>query len=217
MPNLTRIMEERTQAELAYRELSHRILIMEIAPRDRIKEQYWSKKLQVNRAAIRESLTRLLGEGSVCQGERGGYFASEMTELEIHELREVREILETAAFCLACDRATQQQIREIKETCDDFANFVKKGYFTGAREADLRFHHLLMAAAGNPRLAQLYQKSHIPLFQRRTSRLTNNLEDFMQTEKEHRLILRSLEKRDKKAGVQYLKDHFARGEQEAVS
>jgi len=212
-----RSMEERTQAELAYKELSHRILVLEIPPNDRIIEQFWSKKLAVNRAAIRESLTRLLGEGLVHQGERGGYFVSEMTQREIHELREVREILETAAYSLACDRAAGKQIKDIEETCDDFANFVKKGYFTGAHEADLRFHHLLIAASGNARLAQLYQRSHIPLFQRRASQMRTHLEDFVQTEKEHRMVLEALKERDKEAGIRHLKEHFSRGEQEAIS
>jgi DNA-binding GntR family transcriptional regulator len=209
-------MEERTQAELAYKELSHRILVLEIAPNDRIIEQFWSKKLEVNRAAIRESLTRLLGEGLVYQGERGGYFASEMKQSEIRELREVREILETAAFALACERATSKQVKEIEETCDDFANFVKKGYFTGAHEADLRFHHLLMAASGNTRLAQLYQRSHIPLFHRRATQSRAPLEDFVQTEREHRLIVEALRNKDKKMGIQYLKEHFNRGEKDAL-
>lgn len=210
-------MEERTQAELAYKELSHRILIMEIPPNERIVEQFWSKTLKVNRAAIRESLTRLLGEGLVYQGKRGGYFASELTESEIHELREVREILETAAFSLACDRATAKQIKEIEETCNDFANFVKKGYFTGAHEADLRFHHLLMSASGNSRLLQLYQRSHIQLFQRRASQARANIEEFSETEKEHRLVVEALKKRDRKAGTDHLRNHFNRGEREAVS
>jgi DNA-binding GntR family transcriptional regulator len=210
-------MEERTQAELAYKELSHRILIMEIPPNERIVEQFWSKRLEVNRAAIRESLTRLLGEGLVYQGKRGGYFVSEMTESEIHELREVREILETAAFSLACDRATTKQIKEIEETCNDFANFVKKGYFTGAHEADLRFHHLLISASGNSRLVQLYERSHIPLFQRRASQARSNIEEFSETEREHRLVVEALKKRDRKAGIDYLKNHFNRGEREAVS
>jgi DNA-binding GntR family transcriptional regulator len=208
---------ERTQAELAYKELSHRILILEIAPNDRIVEQFWSKKLQVNRSAIREALTRLLGEGLVHQGERGGFFASELTEAEIHEIREVREVLETAAFTLACERASAKQIKEIEETCNDFASFVKKGYFTGAHEADLRFHHLLIAASGNARLAQLYQKAHIPLFQRKAAQARIPIEDFIQTEKEHRLILEALRKRDKKLGVQYLKNHFNRGEKESLA
>ena len=208
---------ERTQAELAYQELSHRILILEIAPNDRIVEQFWAKKLQVNRSAVRESLTRLLGEGLVYQGERGGFFVSEMTDAEIHEIREVREILETAAFTLACERAAAKQVKEIEETCNDFASFVKKGYFTGAHEADLRFHHLLIAASGNARLAQLYQKAHIPLFQRKAAQARIPIEDFVQTEKEHRLILEALRRRDKKLGVQYLKSHFNRGERESLA
>ena len=209
-------MEERTQAELAYKELSHRILIQEIAPNERIKEQFWSQQLKVNRAAIRESLTRLLGEGVLRQGERGGYFVAEMTKDEIHEIRELREILETAAFALACDRATVKQIKEIEETCDDFGNFVKKNYLTAAHEADLRFHQLLISASKNARLAQLYNRSHIPLFQRR-SQTSAHLEDFIQTEKEHRKILEALKRKDKKAGVQFLREHFSRGEKDALS
>ena len=210
-------MEERTQAESAYKELSHRILTQEIAPNERIKEQFWSQQLRVNRAAIRESLTRLLGEGVLRQGERGGYFVAEMTNEEIHEIRELREILETAAFTLACDRATPKQIKEIEETCDDFASFVKKNYLSAAHEADLRFHQLLISASKNARLAQLYHRSHIPLFQRRAAQTSAHLEDFIQTEKEHRRILEALRRKDKKAGVQFLKEHFNRGEKDALS
>lgn len=210
-------MEERTQAEMAYKELSHRILILEIPPNERITEQFWSQKLGVNRAAVRESLTRLLGEGVVYQGERGGYFVSEMSEQEIHELREVREVLETAAFSLACKRVTNKQIKEIEETCDDFSTFVKKGYLVGAHEADLRFHRLLISAAGNARLEQLYQKSHIPLFHRRAAQNQSRLEDFHQTDTEHRAILKDLKSRNVKAGLRHLHEHFNRGEKEAVS
>jgi DNA-binding GntR family transcriptional regulator len=209
-------MAERTQAELAYNELSHRILILEIPPNERIVEELWGEKLGVNRSAIREALTRLLGEGLVRQGERGGFFVSEMSDADIHEIRELREILETAAFNLACDRATPQQVKEIAETVDDFSSFVKKAYYTAAHEADLRFHHLLVSASGNVRLAQLYERSRIPLFQRKVARARAHPEDFELTEKEHRAILDALRKRDKKRGVEHLLAHFNRGERDAL-
>ncbi len=208
---------ERTQAELAYQELSHRILIFEIAPNERIVEQTWATKLQVNRAAIRESLTRLLGEGLVYQGQRGGFFVSEMSDEELHQVREVREILETGALALACERASARQVKDLEDTVDDFANFVKKGYFTGAHEADFRFHQLLVAASGNQRLIQLYQRSHIPLFQRKAALIRAPLEDFIQTEREHRLVVDALKKKDIKAGVDALREHFNRGEKDALS
>jgi DNA-binding GntR family transcriptional regulator len=209
-------MAERTQADTAYRELSQRILILEIPPDERIVEEFWSDKLGLNRSAIREALTRLLGEGLLRRGARGGFFVSEMTDAEIREVREVREIFETAAFSLACDRATSQQLAAIRETVEDFASFVKKGYFTAAHEADLRFHQLLIAASGNERLAHLYEKSRIPLFQRKAARARSHPEDFELTEKEHRSILDALKKRDKKRGIEQLRAHFNRGERDAL-
>jgi DNA-binding GntR family transcriptional regulator len=201
-------MPERTQSEIAYAELRHRIQILEIAPNDRIREEFWSEKLKVNRSAIRETLTRLLGEGLVYQGERGGFFVSEMTTEELRELREVREILETAALALACERAQPKQLADLEEACDDFASFVRKAYFMAAHEADLRFHKLLIAAANNGRLAMLYERSHVPLFHRKVTRARIELDDFIRTEKEHRAILDSLRRKDKKEGVQRLRDHF---------
>ena len=201
-------MAEQTQGEIAYSELKHRIHNLEIAPNDRIREEFWSQKLGVNRSALRESLTRLLGEGLVYSGERGGFFVAEMTEEEIHELREVREIIETAALGLACERATSRQLKELEETCDDYGSFVKKGYFAAAHEADLRFHRLLVAASSNSRLVQVYERSHMPLFHRKVTRARVDLDDFVRTEKEHRAILEAIRKKDRRAGIQHLKDHF---------
>lgn len=209
-------MVQRTQAEAAYQQLSHRIMILEIPPDERIVEEFWAQKLGVNRSGIREALTRLLGEGLVRQGERGGFFVNEMSDEEIHHVREVREILESAAFELACERASDQQIQSLAETCDDFTSFIKKGYFTAAHEADLRFHHLLMAASGNPRLSLLYERSRIPLFHRKVTRTRSHPEEFNLTDKEHRGILDALKHRDKKRGVEQLLAHFKRGERDAL-
>ncbi len=44
--------------------------------------------------AVREALTRLLGENLVVFGEKGGYFVKSMTPNDIKEIRELRELLE---------------------------------------------------------------------------------------------------------------------------
>src|ERR1051325_1713259 len=121
-------MNEPTQTETAFKELRHRILILDLAPNERLKEEVWAAKLGVSRAAIRESLTRLLGEGLVYPGKRGGYFVTEMNQQDVREVRELRDILETAAFELACARATPRQVKEIVATCDDFAHMVGKSF-----------------------------------------------------------------------------------------
>lgn len=200
-----------TQAETAYHELRRRILILELKPNERLKEEAWAERLNVSRAAIRESLTRLLGAGLVYSGERGGYFVTEMTAQDVQEIRELREILETAAFRLACTRATAQQFKEILETCEDFTHMVKKGYTTGACEVDLRFHHLLVSASGNSRIVQSYQNSNIPLFHMQLGRSSEFMNDLAQTEAEHRAIAEALKRKEAIKGVKLLRAHFNRG------
>ncbi|MBM3854008.1 MAG: GntR family transcriptional regulator, partial [Verrucomicrobia bacterium] len=145
-------MASQLQSAQAYAEIRRRILILEIRPDDRLKEEDWARRLEVGRLAVREALTRLHGEGLVVRGEKGGFFAAGMSVEDVRQIREAREVLEVAALRLARERISAQQIQEIESTCDDFAYMVKKGYHTGAWEADRRFHQLLMAAAGNSRL-----------------------------------------------------------------
>jgi DNA-binding GntR family transcriptional regulator len=210
-------MAEGTQTETAYNELSHRILILELSPNQRIVEEAWAEQLGVNRSAIRESLTRLLGEGMVHKGAKGGFFVTEMTDKEIHELREVREIIETAALSRACERVTAKQLKEMQEAVDDFESFVKKGYLSAAHDADLRFHQILVRASGNSRLAQIYERSRIPLFHRKVAQMNAHREDFVRTEKEHRAIYEALKARDVKAAAAALRAHLQRGMKEALA
>lgn len=210
-------MAENTQKKRAYQELQRRILVLALMPNERLREEDWAARLQVSRAAIREALTQLVGEGLVRAGTRGGYFVTQMSEEDIHQVRELREVLETAAFSLACERVTESELQAIEETCDDFAALVKKGYHNGACECDLRFHHLLIAASGNDHLVKAYHRSNIPLFHMKLGQSQMHMDDYAETEKEHRLIAAALRKRDKREGIEQLKLHFRRGELSAVA
>jgi DNA-binding GntR family transcriptional regulator len=205
-------MADKTLSQIAYQELRRRILILELAPNERLKEEEWAAKLGVSRTGIREALTRLLGEGLVRAGERGGFFVMQMTEKDIREVRALREVLETAAFDMACERVTEEELSGLEQTCNDFGDLVRKGYHSGACECDLRFHHLLVAASGNRHLMEVYERSNIPLFHLKLGRSVMFTDDYQETEQEHRQILEALRKRDKAEGLKALKLHFGRGE-----
>ena len=57
-------MAKSNQSDQAYDELRRRILILEIRPEERLKEEEWADRLGVGRMAMREALTRLHGERS---------------------------------------------------------------------------------------------------------------------------------------------------------
>ncbi|MDI1319167.1 MAG: GntR family transcriptional regulator [bacterium] len=210
-------MASLTQSDQAYTEIRRRILILEVRPEERLKEEEWARKLEIGRLAVREALTRLHGEGLVTRGLKGGFFAAGMAPEDVREIREVREILEVAAIRLARERISESEIKEMEATCDDFAYMVKKGYHTGAWEADRRFHQLLIAASGNNRLRQAYEHCHIPLFQVRIGQSREYIEDYELTEREHREIVAVLKSGHIDKAVELLRSHLARGANDLLS
>ncbi|CAN5240019.1 GntR family transcriptional regulator [soil metagenome] len=204
-------MKSDSQAKLAYSEIRRQILIMQLIPSERIKEDMWAKRLSVNRMAIREALTRLLGEGLVYIGDKSGYFVTAMSAKDLKEIWEIREVLELAAINLAINKITKEKLDELYKICDDFTNLSSKGYTAGSCEADIRFHEKLIEYSGNTRLAKAYHYCHIPLFHQRLGKAKEYMDDYKLTDSEHRKIVEALKKKDAAAAQKILKEHFKRG------
>jgi DNA-binding GntR family transcriptional regulator len=205
-------MKADSKANNAYHELRRQILTNQLSPETRLKEDSWAVRLDVSRIAVREALTRLLGEGLVALGEKGGYYVTGMTPEDVYQIRELREVLELAAVRLAAQRITEDQLKRMQDICDDFSSFVQKGYVAGACEADIKFHETLLAASGNQRLSKAYHFAQIPLFHQKLGKTRAYLEDYDLTDKEHRLLVEALRKRDVALAEQTLRTHFKRGE-----
>lgn len=204
-------MKSESLAHKAYTELRRKILSAQIPPKTRLKEDFWAKKLSVSRMAIRETLTRLLGENLVSLGPKGGYFVNSLSPEDIAQIRELREILELGALRLACQKVTKEQLSRLEKICKDFSSMVEQGYYAGACEADLRFHETLMECAGNEKLVRTYTNSHIPLFHRQLTRTNSSENDYELTDKEHRAIVQALAEKNFSRAEEVMRMHFARG------
>jgi DNA-binding GntR family transcriptional regulator len=195
----------------AYTEIRKKILSQQVSANTRLKEDEWALKIQVSRMAIREALNRLLGEGLLKVGAKGGYFVKPMTPEDVKYLRELREILELGAIRLAHKKVTTAEIQQLEKICDNFTMMAAEGYISGACEADIKFHETLMKCANNEKLLQIYFASHIPLFHEKMGKAMCTIDDHEQTDKEHRLIVKALKTKNLKLAEQTLVAHFARG------
>ena len=204
-------MKNDSLAHKAYTEIRRKILSAQISPKTRLKEDFWARKLSVSRMAIRETLTRLLGEQLVTLGPKGGYFVNSLTSEDIGQIRELREILELGALRLAHEKITRDQIGRLEKICKDFTAMVEQGYYAGACEADLKFHETLMECSGNNKLVQTYINSHIPLFHQRLTKSNTSENDYDLTDKEHRAIVKALKEKKLEEAERVMKLHFARG------
>ncbi|MEO5592413.1 MAG: GntR family transcriptional regulator [Chitinophagaceae bacterium] len=196
----------------AYTEIRKKILTHQLSPDTRLKEDTWAKKLDISRMAVREALTRLLGEGLVKAGVKGGYFIKPMTPFDIHEIRELREILELGAIRLAIKQMTKLQIEKLEKICDDFTSMVTQGYYNGVCEVDIKFHETLIEYSGNSKLLAAYRASHIPLFHMIIGKTSEYMNDYDITDNEHRQLVKALKAKKLPLAEKILSDHFLRGE-----
>jgi DNA-binding GntR family transcriptional regulator len=204
-------MKSESLALKAYTEIRRKILSAQISPKTRLKEDFWAKKLSVSRMAIRETLTRLLGEQLVTLGPKGGYFVNSLSPDDIVQIRELREILELGALRLVYEKISKDQVNKLEKICKDFTAMVEQGYYAGACEADLKFHETLMECSGNEKLLQTYINSHIPLFHQRLTKSNNSENDYDLTDKEHRAIVKALKDKNLEHAEKVMRLHFARG------
>ncbi|MGV8880481.1 MAG: GntR family transcriptional regulator [Sphingobacteriaceae bacterium] len=161
--------------------------------------------------SIREALNRLLGEGLLMVGEKGGYFVKPMTVDDVRLIREIREILELGALRLAYEKIMPEEIKQLKKICDDFSMMASQGYMSGTCEADIKFHETLIKYAHNEKLFHTYISGHTPLFHEKIDNALSTLNDYEQTDKEHRLIVKVLKARDLTLAEETLSARFEKG------
>lgn len=205
-------MKTDSLASKAFLEIRKKILSNQLPSNTRLKEDEWAKKIGVSRMAIREALTRLLGEDLVILGEKGGYYIKPLLAADVHEIRELREVMELGAIRLAFKKMNKEQIANLEKICDDFTGMVQRGYFNGALEADMKFHETLVEYAANSKLQQVYRSSHIPLFHQKLGKSQITMDDYEQTDAEHRQIVKAFKEKKLALAEQTLIKHFARGE-----
>lgn len=209
-------MKEDSLAYKVYLEVRKKILSSQLAGGARLVENFWAEKMSVSRVAVREAFMRLAGESLVEFGGKGGCFVKSMTIDDVKEIRELREILEIGALKILFAKKNKEVLRELQLICDDFSAMVEKGYYGGACEADVKFHEKMIESTENARLIMMYKNSNIPLFHMRLGAVMDQMEDYQDTDKEHRAIVEGLAKDDWELSYSSLVRHLYRGEQEAL-
>lgn len=209
-------MKEDSLANKVYSEVRKKILSSQLVGGARLVESVWADKLAVSRVAVREAFMRLAGESLVEFGEKGGCFVKKMTAEDVKDIRELRELLEVGALKILFAKKDKEVIRDLELICNDFSEMVSKGYYGGACEADVRFHERIIEGTENARLIAIYKNSNIPLFHMKLGAIMGQMEDYKDTEEEHKSLVQALKADDWEKAYETLVNHLDRGEHEAL-
>lgn len=138
-------MIESSLAEQAYQQIRRRIVHLDLAPGDVLREEDLREELGIGRTPIREALQRLAREHFVTVIPRRGMYVSGIEVSELSLLFETRAVLEPYAARLAAVRGTDAQWDTMAAELD-----LATGLDPDALLAvDRRCHELMWQASGN--------------------------------------------------------------------
>jgi DNA-binding GntR family transcriptional regulator len=106
---------------------------------------------------VREALKLLEAEGYVTADNYRGATVAPFDIEASREVLDLRILLETRLVQAAVEKATGEDIAELKVLADEFAEAFDAGDNEGARAANYRFHHRLFAIARLPQTLHFVQ------------------------------------------------------------
>jgi len=194
-------------AQLAAARVRDMIIQDQLTPGEWIREQALADKLKVSRTPLREALKMLELEGLIRLLPNRGAVVTELTVAEVEEKLEVLAVLEALAGKLACQKATDEELAEIRalhyEMLAWFSRQNRLEYF----KLNQRIHLAIVAASGNRTLVATHARINAQLYRvRYQSNLQNEL--WGTAVEEHEEMLVALEARDSEAMARCMLTHL---------
>jgi len=205
-----------------------RLLIRDgqLKPGDRLPaERDLGEKFGVSRVTVREALRGLEANGMVTikVGARGGAFVTaptsamvgegiidllSMSGLTDKEITEARQIFELGIIPLVCERATDEDIKDLLEICDRGDAALEEGAYPMVLSAE--FHTRVAKASHNAAIAMLAESFHGPTLVSMRHVQEAHPEMGIRGNREHRQFVAAVKKGDVEKATAVMRTHIGR-------
>ena len=188
--------------------LRQRIFRRELEPGSWIDELKLADEYGISRTPLREALKVLAAEGLVTMKVRRGAYVTEVSETDLTDVYHLLSLLESDAAGVVAERATAEQIQELQALHAELEAAVNdREMFFAINE---RFHMRLLEIANNRWRDQMVADLRkVMKLNRHNSLLkSGRIEESLA---EHRAIMAALGRRDAKATIKRMQEHFSNG------
>ena len=189
--------------DLVFITLREAILQGKLEPGERLMEIALANQLGVSRTPIREAIRKLEIEGLVINAPRRGAVVAEITLKDLRDVLEVRRNLENLAVKLACEKANEQDIRELKELHRSFISTLKNEDLTEVAQADVKFHDKIYEITDNKRLIQILSNLREQMYRYRFEYIKDEIHRRVLVD-EHAMIIEGIENKDVDKAKKYM-------------
>jgi phosphonate utilization transcriptional regulator len=195
-PSAIELLRSHSLTSLVQQELERRILAGDILPGDKLVEQDVATELNVSRGPVREAFRALEQAGLVVTEKNRGVFVRKISLQEADEIYEVRAGLDELIGRLAAERASEEDIRELRALVDRMRVAGKAKDVNAYYPLNIRFHDRLAQIAGNGTLLAAYRRliNELHLYRRQT--LERGADSFHTSTRQHADIVEAVASRD---------------------
>jgi DNA-binding GntR family transcriptional regulator len=208
MQKVEPIIDQSRVVDAVRTRLRQAILEGQLEPGAKLSVPALARKLNVSRSPVREAVMQLVAEGLAVEQARRGVIVSRVEGADLLEIHQLEQPLAGLAARLCAQNASPEALRLIHGVLETQTGAVNAGDAGVYRETDDRFHSLIAVNAGNRRLERVLEGLRAEL---RLGLLTaaRNPAHLRRGLREHRAILRALEKRDPEAAEVSMRSHIA--------
>ena len=200
-------MPDQTLSDQIAQSLRRQILSGKLAPGDSIKERDNAAEMGVSRTPMREAIRILAKEGLVILRPSRSPIVANPSLQEITDNIEVLACLEMKSAQLACERATDEELRQIQSIQEHMEAVYDTVDPIDVFEIDMSFHLAIARASHNPSMAETHQSYLARLWRARyLSAIRKRSRD--RVLRQHRGIVAGLLARDPDQVAQELGSHL---------
>lgn len=130
------------------------------SPNERLHQDDIARRFGVSRIPVREALMKLVAEGLAFQRTNKGIRVAPLTREDFRDIMELRMLLEPQALRLSAPHLAKDDYAQAKAL---LAQVKAAGVGSEAAALHWRFHNVLYAKAGRPRLLREIESLHVAI------------------------------------------------------
>jgi DNA-binding GntR family transcriptional regulator len=198
----------RTLAAVITSQLRQRIIDGTYAPGTQMNEVELAAEFATSRGPVREGMQRLVQEGLLTSVPHRGITVPMLTAQDLEDLYFARAAIERASLLRLADRGVPAGvIADMEQALATMALAIDREDWRRVSEADLRFHRIVVKAAGSPRLTDMYE-SLAGQTQLGLNLLVDTYQGRQDLLEEHTQLFELIGRRDRKGLMEALDKHF---------
>ena len=194
--------------DYAKRVIRDKIISLELEPGTAISDRELAAWMNLSRTPVRDALLDLAKVKIVEIYPQRGSVVAPIDYNLVEEAQFVRSVLEVAVVQLACERATQEQLEQLKENVALQEFYYQHGSSERLLEMDDEFHRLLFQIAGRMQAYEMMRSITVHFDRVRSLAVTAVKEHLWMSD--HREIYEAVAAHDQEAARQLMEKHLNR-------